>query len=70
MFQHKYENPVVMFDPAKWSDQTQMIFMKFNVFVNFVLPVRLLHLLDASKSSRDWRRKEAERKAKREEKQK
>ncbi|MNK33297.1 hypothetical protein D3C87_517770 [compost metagenome] len=62
-----YQNPVVMFDPKRWSIPTQLRFMKFNIFVNRILPERLLHVLNASKSSRDWRRKEAERIAKRKE---
>lgn len=66
----KYENPIVMFDPTKWSDQAQLRFMKFNVLANRVLPVRLLHILNASKASRDWRQKEAERLAKRKDKSK
>jgi hypothetical protein len=50
-----YQNPVVMYDPKRWSEKAQLRFAKFNVLVNFILPVRLLHLLDASKSSRDYR---------------
>ena len=56
-----YQNPVVMFDPKRWSPKAQLRFMRFNVLVNHILPGRLLHLLDASKASRDWRRKEFER---------
>lgn len=63
----QYQNPVVMFDPKRWSIRAQFRFMKFNILVNRVLPERLLHLLNASKSSREWRRKEAVRNAKRKE---
>lgn len=65
-----YQNPVVMFDPKRWSRPAQRRFMEFNIFVNRLLPVRLLHVLNASKSSREWRAKEAERLAKRMERSK
>lgn len=68
MFTRKYENPVIMFDPAKWSDPAQLRFMRFNILVNYVLPVWLLHRLNASKSIREWRVAELARQAKRKEK--
>jgi hypothetical protein len=70
MFRRKYENPVIMFDPAKWSDQTKLRFMKFNVLVNYILPVWLLHRLNASKSIQERRAAEKERQRKLREKQK
>lgn len=56
-----YQNPVVMYDPKRWSPDAQLRFAKFNVLVNSILPVWLLHILNASKSIRDYRAAEKAR---------
>lgn len=57
----RYQNPVIMFDPNRWSQETQIRFMKLNIFLNIILPEWLLHHANACKSSREYRQREAER---------
>lgn len=60
----RYQNPVFMFNPNRWSEKAQIRIMKLNIFLNIILPEQLLHRLNACKSSREYRQREAERLAK------
>lgn len=59
-----YQNPIVTFDPVKWSEEAQFRFMKFNIFANKILPCWLLNMLNSSPASRAYKMKEKTKKIK------